>query len=68
MQRISVVERPGLKAAAEEHGYEFREGEGVPCWDETVYYQFTLSQIEDDLEKPADEIAAMCSQLLGQIH
>ena len=66
MHRIPVVQRPGLKETAREHGYEFRLGDGVPYWDETAYYQFTLSQIEGDLEKPAEEIEAMCSQLLDQ--
>ncbi len=66
MQRIPVVQRAGLKETAREHGYEFRAGVGVPYWDETAYYRFTLSQIEGDLEKPAEEIGAMCSQLLDQ--
>jgi glutathionylspermidine synthase len=66
MHRIPVVQRPGLKESALEHGYEFGAGSGVPHWDETAYYRFTLSQIEDDLEKPAEEIAAMCVQLLDQ--
>ncbi len=66
MHRIPVVQRPGLKETAREHGYEFRVGDGVPCWDETAYYRFTLSQIEGDLEKPAEEIDAMCLQLLDQ--
>jgi len=66
MHRIPVVQRPGLKETAREHGYEFRVGDGIPYWDETAYYRFTLSQIEGDLEKPAEEIDAMCFQLLDQ--
>lgn len=66
MHRIAVVQRPGLKETARAHGYEFRVGDGVPCWDETAYYRFTLSQVEGDLEKPAEEINAMCFQLLDQ--
>ena len=66
MHRIPVVQRPGLEETAREHGYEFRVGDGVPYWDETAYYRFTLSQIEGDLEKPAEEIDAMCFQLLDQ--
>jgi len=66
MHRIPVVQRPGLKETAREHGYEFRAGDGIPYWDETAYYRFTLSQIEGDLEKPAEEIDAMCFQLLDQ--
>jgi len=66
MNRIPVIQRPGLREAAREHAYEFRVGDGVPYWDETAYYRFTLSQIEEDLERPAEEINAMCFQLLDQ--
>ena len=66
MHRIPVAQRPGLEEDAREHGYQFRVGDGVPHWDETAYYQFTLSQIERDLEKPAEEIDAMCFELLDQ--
>ncbi len=66
MHRIPVMRRPGLENAARAHGYEFRDDIGVPYWDETAYYQFTLRQIEDDLEGAAEEIDAMCFQLLDQ--
>ena len=64
MHRIPVVERPDLKETALEHGYVYRAGDGIPYWDETAYYRFTLRQIEEDLEKPAGEIDEMCFQLL----
>ena len=64
MHRIPVVERPDLKGTALEHGYEYRASDGIPYWDETAYYRFTLRQIEEDLEKPAAEIDQMCFQLL----
>ena len=64
MQRIPVVQRPDLKGAARRHGYDYSADDGVPYWDETAYYRFTMRQIEDDLEKPATEIDAMCFQLL----
>ena len=63
MHRISVLQRPGLEETAREHGYEFHAGDGVPCWDETAYYRFSLRQIEEDLEKPAEEIAAIADNL-----
>ena len=66
MQRISVVQRPDLKDAAVQHGYKYSADDGVPYWDETAYYRFTLRQIEDDLEKPAEEIDVMCIQLLDR--
>ena len=66
MQRISIVQRPDLKATALRHGYEYRPSDGVPYWDETAYYRFTMRQIEEDLEKPAEEIDKMCCQLLDR--
>lgn len=66
MRRIPVQQRSGLKQTALEHGYEYRDGDGVPYWDETAYYQFTLQQIEEGIEKPARDIDAMCFQLLDR--
>jgi glutathionylspermidine synthase len=66
MHRIPVAQRPDLKVTALEHGYEYRAGVGVPGWDDTAYYRFTLRQIEDDLEQPAQEIDEMCFQLLDR--
>ena len=66
MQRISVVQRPDLKDTAAQHGYEYTSDGGVPYWDETAYYLFTLRQIEEGLEKPAEEIDVMCFQLLDR--
>ena len=66
MHRIPVAERPDLKNTARQHGYKYRAGAGVPYWDETAYYRFTLRQIEEDLEKPAAEIDNMCFQLLDR--
>ena len=64
MQRVPVVQRPDLEETALAHGYEYLADVGVPYWDETAYYRFTLRQIEEDLEKPAQEIDQMCFQLL----
>ena len=66
MHRIPVVERPDLKKTALEHGYEYRTGVGVPCWEEPAYYRFTLRQIEEGSEKPARESSEMCFQLLDR--
>ena len=66
MHRIPVAQRPDLKGAALRHGYVYSVDDGIPFWDETAYYRFTLRQIEDDLEKPAKEIDDMCFQLLDR--
>ena len=64
MQRISVTERPDLGRAAAEHGFEFRAGDGMTGWDESAYYRFTLRQIEDDIEEPAEQIEGMCFEVV----
>jgi len=64
MKRISVEERPALAEAAARHEFEFREGVGIPFWDETNYYQFTEKQIDEDLAKPAEEIESLCFQVI----
>lgn len=33
---------------------------GQPYWDETAYYQFSLQQIENDIEDPTAELHQMC--------
>ncbi len=66
MHRIPVVQRPNLQETALEHGYEYRAGASVPYWDETASYSFTLRQIEEDIEKPAQEINEMCFRLLDR--
>ncbi len=66
MQRIPVTERPDLMRAAAEHGLEYIAGEGVTGWDESAYYQFTLRQIEEDIEGPAEEIEGLCFQVVDR--
>lgn len=60
MQRVPVAERTDWKETAVEHGFEFHTIGGDPYWDESAYYQFTLKQIEEDLEDPSEEIERMC--------
>lgn len=64
MQRIPVIERPNLARVAAEHGLEFHAGKGITGWDESAYYQFTLRQIEEDLEGPAEELEGLCFQVV----
>ena len=66
MQCHPIEPRLDLAAIAKQHGYAIDAGNGVPGWDESKYYCFTLKQIEGDLEEPSEEIEAMCFQLLDQ--
>ena len=66
MRRVAVTQRPNLKQSALAHGYPFDPASGVPYWDETAYYSFTMRQIEDHLEGPAEEIERLCFEVLNR--
>jgi len=67
MKRISVAERANWRAYAEEVGFNFHTFDGEPYWDETAYYQFSLQQIEEDLEAPTEELHQMTMDMVGDI-
>lgn len=67
MQKITLPERPDLKDQAEAAGFSFHTMHGEPYWDETSAYGFSLTQIEQDLEAPAEELHAMCLEAVGYI-
>ena len=66
MLRIPVKERPDLMRAASENGLDYSTGEGITGWDESAYYQFTLRQIEEDLEGPAEELEGLCFEVVDR--
>ena len=67
MQKITLPERPDWRDTAKEVGFTFADMHGEPYWDETTAYEFTLAQIEDDLEGPATELHAMVRQAVDRI-
>ena len=66
MQRIPMTERPNLAGIAAEHDLEYIAGKGITGWDESAYYQFTMRQIEEDIEGPAEEIEDLCFQVVDR--
>lgn len=67
MLRIASQPRDNWQRQASEFGFHFHTMYGEPYWDESAYYQFTLQQIEDDLEAPAEEIQQMCLQVVDEV-
>ncbi len=67
MLRIECAERPYWEAMAEEFGFKFHTMYGERYWDESAYYQFTLKQIEQDLETPTEEIHQMCLRAVDAV-
>lgn len=66
MQRITTTPRSDWKDKAEALGFIFHTMYGQQYWDESAYYQFTLAQIEDDLEDPTAELYAMCLDVVDR--
>ena len=67
MKRINSNPRPGWKAFAESVGFNFHTFDGEPYWDESAFYQFSLEQIEQDLEQPTEELHQMALDLVDDI-
>jgi glutathionylspermidine synthase len=67
MKRIPIAERPQWREFAEEVGFNFHTFDGEPYWDESAYYEFTLRQIEQDLEDPTEELHGMALAMLDEI-
>ncbi len=66
MKRISIAERPDWQEQAEKWGFKFHTIDGERYWDERAYYQFSLRQIEDDIEAPTAELHEMCMSLVSE--
>jgi glutathionylspermidine synthase len=67
VKRIKCAPRSGWQQLAEHLGFHFHSINNAPYWDETAYYQFSLQQIEHDLEAPTAELHQMCLALVDQI-
>lgn len=67
MKRIDIAERPGWKDKAEELGFGFHTMYGAPYWDESRAYQFSLREIEDDLEDPSQALYRMCLDVVDRV-
>ena len=67
MKRVRIDERSQWRARAAESGFRFHTIDGLPYWDETAYYAFTLRQIEQDIEDPSAELHAMAMELVDEV-
>ena len=56
MLRRDIAPRQHWQALAQEYGFNFHTINGEPYWDESAYYQFTLEQVERDIEDPTQEL------------
>lgn len=58
--------RKDWQKKVEEVGFHFYELDGLPYWDESVYYEFTADQI-DHLEEVTENLYAMCLELVDHV-
>lgn len=67
MKRIPIAERPDWEEIARTRGFTFHHVAGERYWDERAYWQFTLEEIERDIEAAAKELHAMCLDLCDEV-
>lgn len=65
MQRQRIAERENWRAQAETLGFNFHTIAGEPYWVDDAYYQFSLKQIEDDIEAPSSELHQMAMDFVS---
>ncbi len=67
MRRDDLGARPDWQEKAEAAGFAFHHMDGALYWDEAKAYAFTLEEIEQELERPAEELHAMCREAVDHI-
>ncbi len=66
MRRKKCSQRPNFLARTEELGFKFHSIGGEPYWDDETYYEFSLRQIEEDIEAPSVELAQLCMEFASR--
>lgn len=60
MRRVTLAPRRDWEAQVERLGFSFHTIDDATYWDESAAYEFTLEQIERDIEGPTEEIEQLC--------
>lgn len=67
MHKVDLPERADWRDTAAEVGFTFADMHGAPYWDESSAYEFSLPQIESQLEDPATALHALCRDAVAEI-
>ena len=67
MRRTTSRERPGWRDKAAAEGFVFHSPDGKGYWREDARFEFTLAQIERDIEAPTAEIDAMLLDIVPDL-
>ena len=65
MHRISFKPRENWQKRLEESGFHWHTPDGVPYWNESAAWVFSLREIEEGLEAPTAEIEQVCLEFVG---
>lgn len=66
MERRSITPRHNWQEKVESLGFDFHTIDGSIYWDESAYYHFTASQV-DELEQATEALQVMCDQAVASI-
>lgn len=66
MQRVTAGPRPNWSRLVESQGMHFHTLDGQPYWDESVYYRFSTSQIEE-IERATYALDALCLEAVQHV-
>ena len=64
MRRLALEPRPNLGQRVTELGFTYQRVDGTDYWDETACYAFGMAEIENELEAPTTDLAALCLDLV----
>lgn len=67
MRRVALTPREGWRQQADAIGFVYHDTAGEPYWDESAAYAFTLREIEEDIEPVAEQLHAMCLDLVSDV-
>ncbi len=67
MKRIKLQPRKNFIDRAAEIGFAYAIIDGKNYWDESAAYIFSMREIEDELESPSKELAALCLNVVSHI-
>lgn len=67
MKRISIAARPDWRDKARAVGFGFHEMYGEPYWVDDAAYEFSLEELETQIEAPSQDLHDMCMDMVGDI-
>lgn len=66
MRKVVLPPRRNWRDEAERLGFTFADMHGEPYWDETSAYEFTLAEVENQIEDPATDLQALCREAVDR--